>query len=172
MSIRHLPTTVALLLAAAGLGAGFPTSQADAQGAAQAAIENPFKTLAGSWNGSGQMHVENEKPENLKCKAFYTNRNGGADLGIIIRCASAANKIELRAKLVNSGGQLTGNWEESAFNVAGDVSGRANPGRINLSITGAIKGTMTVSYTGSQQTVTIATQGAALKGVSISLSRG
>jgi len=146
-------------------------TSAIAQGAAQAAAEPSLRTLTGSWTGSGQMRLENDKPEYLKCKAYYTN-NGGTGLGVTIRCASAANKIELRAKLVHDGGRLSGSWEESSFNVAGDVSGSSNPGRVHLSISGPIKGTMTVSYTNNQQTVIISTQGAALKGVNISLSRG
>lgn len=140
----------------------------------QTAVAEPlFKSLAGSWNGSGLMRIEGQKPERLKCRAYYTTKNGGAALGMTIRCANAANKIQLRAQL-DSGknGAVTGTWEENDHNVAGTVNGQADGKRMTLAISGNITGTMSVAFSGKTQTVTIATHGVALKGVSISLSRG
>jgi hypothetical protein len=138
----------------------------------RADAEPVFRSLAGSWRGSGQMRVEGQKPERLSCRAYYTAKSGGSALGIAIRCASAANKIELRAQVTEADGKLSGSWNETTFNVGGDVSGKAGPGRLTLSISGGVVGSMTVAFSGRTQTVTIATQGVSLKGVSISLSRG
>ena len=68
---------------------------------------------------------------------------------------------------------MSGRWEERTYNAAGDVSGQAHDGRLNLLIDGgAFKGSMAVKTSGSSQTVSIKTEGIALQGVNINLSRG
>jgi hypothetical protein len=140
-------------------------------GMAQARAETPFQVLAGSWAGSGQIKLENGKSEALKCRAFYTQKEAES-LGLAIRCASASNKIELRANLNQNGNRITGNWEERTFNAAGSVTGRVTSGRISLAISGgAFSGAMNVSVGGENHTVSIETNGIGLRAVSINLSR-
>jgi hypothetical protein len=149
------------LAALLGLGS---ISQAEAQG--------PFQTLAGNWSGGGQIKLENGKSEALKCRAYYTQKESDT-LGLAIRCASASNKIELRANLSQNGSQVEGSWEERTFNAAGTVQGKVTSGRINLSISGgSFSGSMNVAITGERHSVSIETNGIGLKAVNISLSRG
>jgi hypothetical protein len=139
---------------------------------AAAKSDTPFAALVGTWKGAGTLKLDNGKSESLKCRGYYTERDGGAGLGLAILCASASNKIELRAGLVSAGGRLSGTWEERSFNVGGDVSGQASAGRITLAISGGgFTASMAVQITGSSQSVSITTQGVAMQGVSISLSR-
>lgn len=153
-----LVTALAVLLGVGGI------SQAHAQG--------PFQTLAGNWSGGGQIKLDNGKSEALKCRAYYTQKEADS-LGIAIRCASASNKIELRANLSQSGNQVDGSWEERTFNAAGTVSGKVTAGRINLSISGGtFSGSMNVAITGERHSVSIETNGIGLRAVNISLSRG
>ena len=91
-------TAVALILAAANLGLAH---------AAPAKAEGPFAGLNGSWTGSGQIRLANGESEALKCKAYYTPKDG-TGLGLAIRCASASNKIDLRANLVSQSGRVSG----------------------------------------------------------------
>lgn len=143
-----------------------------AMGASQAHAETPFEMLAGTWVGSGQIRLDNGRAEALKCRAFYTQRDDGG-LGIALRCASASNKIELRATLNQDRGSIDGSWEERTFNAAGTVKGKMTPSRINLSITGgSFSGSMNVAILGERHSVSIETNGIGLKGVSINLSRG
>ncbi len=136
-----------------------------------ARAETPFQTLAGTWAGSGQIKLENGKTEALKCRAFYTQKEA-AGLGLALRCASASNKIELRANLNQSGSQVDGSWEERTFNATGTVSGKVSASRINLSITGGtFSGSMNVAITGARHSVSIETNGIGLRAVNISLSR-
>jgi len=152
----------ALLAVAGGIGIG----------GSQARAESPFDMLAGTWVGSGQIRLDNGKSEALKCRAFYTQKDAGG-LGIALRCASASNKIELRASLSQDRGAIDGSWEERTFNAAGTVKGKMTPSRINLSITGgSFSGSMNVSILGERHSVSIETNGIGLKGVSINLSRG
>jgi hypothetical protein len=143
-----------------------------AMGAASAWADTPFQTLAGTWNGSGRITLDNGKSEALKCRAFYTQRESDR-LGIALRCASASNKIELRANLNQTGNKVAGSWEERTFNASGSVTGRVSSERIHLSIAGGtFSGSMNVAITGARHSVSIQTNGIGLKAVSISLSRG
>ncbi len=141
-------------------------------GASQARAETVFGTLVGTWNGSGQIKLDNGRSEALKCRAFYTQKESDS-LGIALRCASASNKIELRASISQQRGGIDGSWEERTFNAAGTVKGTASASRINLVITGGtFSGSMNVSITGSRHSVSIETNGIGLRAVNISLSRG
>jgi len=82
----------------------------------------------------------------------------------------AAN-VEIRSKLSQSAGRITGTWEERTFNATGNAVGQASGDKISLQISCGVSGTMLVSYSGSRQNVAISTQGIALKSVTISLSR-
>jgi hypothetical protein len=139
-------------------------------GAARA--DSPFSALNGSWAGAGQIRLEGGSTESLKCRAYYTSKDDGDGLGLAIRCASASNKIELRANLNYERGKISGNWEERQFNAAGSVTGQASASRFNLAITGGgFSGSMSVSVNGSSQSVSIQTNGIGLKAVNINLSR-
>jgi len=135
----------------------------------QAAADNPFDVLLGSWRGSGQIQFSDGRSERLKCNAYYTG--GGSQLGMAIRCQSESSNVEIRSKLSQSGGRITGTWEERTFNAEGSASGQAAGGKITLQISGGVIGTMQVSYSGSRQSVAISTQNIALKSVKIDLSR-
>jgi hypothetical protein len=126
--------------------------------------------LAGSWSGNGQVVVDQGKREQISCRAYYTAKSAGADLALAIRCASSSYKIEMRATLSQQNGQVTGQWEERTFNAAGAVSGRATDG-LNLAISGAVSGTMSVTSSEASQRIEIKTVGTGLSGVTISLAR-
>ena len=129
---------------------------------------SPFDTLLGSWRGSGRMQLDSG-PERLSCNAYYTG--GGAQLGLAIRCKSDISSVEIRSKLSLSGSRITGNWEERTYNAEGSASGTARPGRISIRVSGSVSGTMIISYSRTSQSVSISTQGVALKSVSINLTR-
>src|SRR6185312_6811753 len=67
----------------------------------------PYATLLGSWGGTGEIRLDQNRKERIKCNAYYTG--GGVQLGLAIRCQSESYKIEIRSKLSYSGGRLTGN---------------------------------------------------------------
>lgn len=155
----------ALAFGLAGAFVGAPIDTASAQ--------SPFEGLTGTWRGSALVQLTSGSSETLKCQAYYTPKDSGSELGLAIRCASASNKIELRAQLASAGGSVSGRWEERTYNAAGDVSGQAVEGRLTLSIIGGgFKGSMAVRTSGGSQTVNIKTEGIALQGVNINLSRG
>ena len=135
------------------------------------AAENPFTQLAGTWSGSGTAQLEGGKTESLRCKGYYTNGDGGAALGLSIRCANASAKVELRANLSYANGAVSGSWEERTYNQSGTINGKANGTKMNLSISGGIEGSMSVSVAERHHSVTVSTAASALKGINISMSR-
>ncbi len=130
----------------------------------------PFDALLGTWSGSGQIRYEDSPSESIRCTAYYSESN--QRLRLAIRCRSASNQIEIRGLLAQRGDRITGTWEERAFNVSGEAVGRMSGGRMALSITGGVfSGSMTVSYGGRRQVVTIAIQGLSIKSVNVTLVR-
>lgn len=135
------------------------------------AAENPFTQLAGTWSGSGTAQLEGGKTENLRCKGYYTNGDGGSALGLSIRCANASAKVELRANLSYANGAVSGSWEERTYNQSGTITGKATGNKMNLAISGGIEGSMSVSVADRHHSVTVSTAASALKGINISMSR-
>jgi hypothetical protein len=132
----------------------------------------PFESLNGSWSGAGSIKLDDGRTEGLKCRAYYSQRSGGASIGLALRCASASNKIDLRATLNSTGSRIAGNWEERTFNVNGSASGQAAGNAIKLAIdAGVLSGSMNVTTNGKSQTISVRTDGTGLKGVNINLSR-
>ncbi len=159
--IRRAAPVLLVTAALVGLTLITPTKPVEAN-------PSPFDTLLGSWRGSGKILLDSG-PERLSCNAYYTG--GGSQLGLAIRCKSETSNVEIRSKLSLSGNRLTGNWEERTYNAQGAASGTARPGRLAIRVTGSVTGSMIVNYSRTSQSVSISTQGIALKSVSINLTR-
>ncbi len=138
---------------------------------AHARASGTFHTLEGAWRGAGKIMLPDGKSQRIRCRAYYRVDASGSELGFAIRCAATDNRIELRAKLSDSGGLLSGSWEERTFNATGQISGRAQPGKMDFSINGAVQGSMKISYSQRQQHVDISTAAEGLRGISIKLRR-
>jgi len=132
---------------------------------------NGFAGLRGTWSGSGHIRLENGKTEAIRCSANYVPRSGGTALGLSLRCASASNRVELRASLSSSGTRVSGTWEERTFNASGSVSGVASGASLRLVFSGSISGSMLVTTTGASQSISVRTEGTALRDVNVSLRR-
>jgi hypothetical protein len=136
-----------------------------------AQVGGPFAGLGGRWAGSGQVRLEAGQTEALRCTASYVPRGGGSALGLSLRCASASNRIELRASLSARGSRVSGSWEERSFNAGGDIAGLASGGSLRLRFSGSISGSMLVTTAGSSQSISVRTDNSALRGVSVRLRR-
>jgi len=153
---------VTLLLAAAYLMPAQPVS-------AQPSVM--FAKLKGAWRGRGSVAFRNGNKQRISCRGYYTIKAGGSTLGLAIRCAARDNKIELRARVLDSRGRLSGTWEERTFNATGDISGSAKPGLIRISISGPITGSMRIAFDAKGQRVAISTATTELKNISITMRR-
>jgi hypothetical protein len=137
---------------------------------AQAAT--PFSQLAGSWHGSGQVRLTDGHAERLSCKGTYSQRSGGTELSLAIRCQSENNKIDMKSNITYEGGNLSGHWSERNFGLEGDVNGRAAANKFTVQISGQLQGSMTVSVSGASHQVHISSGGPGFSSVSIAFSRG
>ena len=67
---------------------------------------------------------------------------------------------------------MSGTWEERSYNVAGSVSGVGAGNSLRLGINGGgLSGSMVVTTTGGSQSISMRTDGAALRGINIRLRR-
>lgn len=130
-----------------------------------------FHKLSGTWRGQGRITLAGGNSQNISCRAYYSVKNSGEGLGFAIRCASPGNKIELRARIKDTNGRLSGTWEERTFNATGQVSGSVSPSVVNLRIDGAVSGSVRISYSNSRQQVSISTATESLRGIAINLRR-
>ncbi len=140
--------------------------------AALAEGATPFAQLAGSWHGGGQVKYNDGSNEHLSCRGSYSQRSGGAELTLAIRCQTPTNKIDMKSDISYEGGRLSGHWSERNFGLEGDVSGSSAANKFTVRISGQLQGSMTVSVNGANHSVTISTGGPGFKAVSIAFSRG
>ena len=131
----------------------------------------PFASFDGVWRGSGTVTLPEGQTEKLTCKAYYNAKDAGAGLSIALTCASASYKIELRATLVSAGSEVTGSWEERAFNSEGDITGTVSDAAMDLKVSGTLQANMKVKLESGSQSVAIATDGTGFKSVALELAR-
>jgi hypothetical protein len=130
----------------------------------------PFQAFVGSWNGNGQVRLQDGRSEQIKCLAFFTDRAPG--LGIALRCASSGSKIDLRAQLTGDGKSVSGRWEERQFNANGSLTGTQAGGKLTLQMDGGgLKATVVATVTGAAQTFVISTDAGTVRGAQISLTK-
>jgi hypothetical protein len=140
--------------------------------AALADASRLFKKLAGSWRGSGDLVREDGTREQLSCRGYYVLKSEGKGLSIATLCNSPTEKFELRSLVTEGVHGISGQWEERTYHATGQVSGSADSTTMDLSFSGTIEGTISISLTGEAHSVNVSAAGAGIKGVSISLTRG
>jgi hypothetical protein len=105
----------------------FMTSLAASTGHAQS---GPFAGMAGTWNGSGTITLDDGSKERIRCRATY--QVGGPKMTMALTCASDAYKFALEANVVDQGGVVSGNWTETSRNVSGNLQGRGGGGNFQV----------------------------------------
>jgi hypothetical protein len=133
------------------------------------ASDSAFGGLTGSWGGSGSVKYTDGSTERMRCNARYSG--GASDISLSINCASSAHNIDITGRLHDNGGHVGGSWSESNLGLSGSAAGKSSPGHISLGLGGSVSGSMSVSYTGTHQDVSIKVAGATLESVYMSLGR-
>jgi hypothetical protein len=132
---------------------------------------SPFSGLAGSWSGGGTASFDGGRSERLRCTASYRPGGSGNTLAMTIRCANASLNVQLNGNLRYQNGRVSGSWSESSTGAGGSAAGRAGASSLRLRIGGDLSGNLSVSYSGSSQSVSIATNNSAFRRASFSLKR-
>ncbi|MEQ1611892.1 MAG: hypothetical protein ABL904_04000 [Hyphomicrobiaceae bacterium] len=164
MSDLGLASTIrsaAALAVAVGIAISAPALAADSA---------VVTTLLGNWGGSGRIHYTDGSTETIRCTAYYTG--GGSELHMAIQCQGQGNPIHMRSRLKIDGARASGSWEERTFNASGNATGKASGDSMSLSLAGGgFSGSMAVSFSKSQHSVNITTQGIGMSKASISFNR-
>jgi hypothetical protein len=162
-------TAFRLALASGGLAAmimlAAPTAHAEGAG--------PFEALAGSWSGNGTASTSDGGRERVRCIAKYAPQSSGHRLGIDLRCASDAYKVEFIGTIVETGEALSGTWFESTRRVGGKISGKASGNQFNVRADGeTFTALLSVKTQGNHQIFDMESPGAWVPRFSIALNRG
>ena len=134
--------------------------------------ESPLVALGGGWSGQGSINFNDGSRERIRCRANYTPDATGTKLKLELRCASDSYKFELNGNVAYDKGQISGNWSELSRNAAGDITGTANGGKIEVRAVGqTFAAFLNINTRGSSQTVSIKSPGSTMQEVQITLAR-
>jgi hypothetical protein len=140
--------------------------------AAPAPKVHPFAMMAGTWSGGGMIELTNDIKEKLRCRATYTYSQASSGLSLAIRCASDNYKFELTSNVVERNGQISGQWNETAYGVSGSITGRVNGGRISAVASGdSFTAALSVNTNGNRQSVTITPRATYIINVQIGMGK-
>ncbi|MFT4118542.1 hypothetical protein [Bradyrhizobium sp.] len=152
-----------LLIAAAVV---FAASIASSESKAQS---GPFAALAGTWNGSGTVTLDDGSTERIRCRAKYAPI--GPTMEMSLTCASDAYKFNLAANVRSEGSAITGTWSEASRNISGSLQGQGGGGNFEVvASTAGFNANIGLRTTGNKQAVTMRAD-SQFRGANISLSR-
>lgn len=157
------------LLGGAGvIGALMGASVADARQEAKA----PFGLFAGDWDGKGEIVAANGSHEQIRCRASYSESQGGGAVARSIACASPGYRVDIESNIEAAGQSVTGNWREDTRHVSGELTRTIEPGRFEGDVTGpGFTASVSLRSNGRRESVRITPTGADIADVCIELVR-
>ena len=158
------------LMVAAGALAG--PAMAEGGAAKPAALSHSLASLPGLWTGEGRLGFKDGKAETVTCRATYFAAADAPGLKQTIRCASPSGKIELKSRLEDRDGVLTGEWSEEMYNLKGDLQGKITERGLAVSVKGDdLNANMDVIVKNDRQIVEIQFHNTSLIGITLVLKR-
>ncbi len=134
--------------------------------------ESPLLALGGNWTGNGTINFLDGTKERIRCRSSYTPDAAGNNLKLELRCASDSYKFELHSNLVYNGGEITGMWNETTSSAAGNVTGTASPGKIEVrAVSQTFAAFLNITTRGSSQSISIKSPGSSLQETVITLAK-
>ena len=153
-----------------GIGAGI--AMLAMSSAAQAQDASPLLAMKGTWNGTGNITLSDGNKERIRCRSNYNPDGAGASMQLSLTCASDSYKFELASQVQYRNGQITGNWTETTRAQAGQLTGTASAGRVEVRAEGqTFAAFLNINTRGEQQSISIRSPGSAMQEVAISLNR-
>lgn len=135
-------------------------------------LSKALANLPGRWTGQGRLGFKDGKMESVTCRATYFVAEDAAGLKQTIRCASPSGKIELKSRLDEKDGVLTGEWAEEMYNLKGALSGKVTERGLVVTVKGSdLDANMDVVVKGNRQLVEIQFHNTSLIGLSLILTR-
>ena len=136
---------------------------------ASQAQSSAFAGMAGSWAGTGTVTLDDGSSERIRCRATY--KVGGANMEMVLTCASDAYKFNLQAAIVANAGEVTGTWAETSRNVGGSIQGRGANGSFQVIAHAAgFSSNISLKTTGNKQSIAMRAD-SQFRAANISLSK-
>ena len=138
----------------------------------------PPPGIIGYWSGEGRLAFREGKFENVKCRVTYFADDASADKSgdfkQSVRCATAGAKIEVKSAIKGTGdGALTGTWEETVYNLKGDISGQTTERGFRVEVRSAdLSANMDLLLKDKQQMIELQFFNSTLMGLTIMLTKG
>lgn len=147
--------------------------EAEASRPAPVQKDAPFKELPGRWVGEGRLGMKDGKTEKVQCRATYFVNETGNELKQNIRCASAGGKVEVKSVVNAKDGKLSGTWNETVYNVGGDMTGEVTERGFRIAVrSGDLTANMDVIVMNDRQVVEIQFFSETLRGLTLILKKG
>lgn len=129
-----------------------------------------FAQFVGGWAGSGTIVMKDGARERIRCRGG--NSESGSTLKLGLKCASDSYRFELQSDITNSGGSLSGSWNETTRGVYGSLSGRLSGSHIQANAQAVgFNASLSIASSGNRMSVSIRSPGSEISEVSISLNR-
>ena len=140
---------------------------------AHAAAKGPFDGLAGLWSGQGRLGFKDGKIETVTCRTTYFVSADARELKQNIRCASGGAKIEVKSVVNDTAGKLSGTWNETVYDKAGDITGEVTPHGFRVTVKGeGVNAGMDIIVKDARQIIEIHFEDSTLLGLSLMLAKG
>ena len=137
--------------------------------AAKPAAAWPPAEFLGRWTGEGRLGFAEGKFETVKCRVTYF-AGEAATLKQNVRCATAGANIDVKSAISNGGGKLSGAWEETVYNIKGDISGQQTAKGFRVQVkSDALSANMDLILNGNAQLIEIQFFNSTLMGLTMSL---
>jgi len=151
------------VISAAWLGA-MPASAQSGQGL--------FARMAGGWSGGGRIMFADGRDERIRCRASFSDQ-GGEALAQRLHCASDSYNFDIGSTVEARGDEISGDWNESTRNVAGQIEGRVSGSRIQARVQAAsFQASMALAVNGNAMRVTLVPQANDVRQIEVTLRRG
>jgi hypothetical protein len=170
--MKRISSFLALILAGASLCAAGEPRRAVAAELKPAALQGALASLPGRWTGEGRLGFKDGKAETVTCRATYFAATDAPGLKQTIRCASPSGKIELKSRLEDKDGVLTGEWSEEIYSLKGELHGKTTERGLIVTVKGAdLDANMDVIVKDNRQIVEIQFHNTMLIGLTLVLTR-
>lgn len=132
----------------------------------------PPPNIIGFWTGEGKLAFREGKFETVKCRVTYF-ADGTTGLKQTVRCATAGAKIEVKSEIGETDGALTGKWEETVYNLSGNIAGKQTDRGFRVEVrSDTLSANMDLMLKDQMQVIEIQFLNSTLLGLSIILTKG
>lgn len=137
----------------------------------------PPQNILGRWVGEGKLGFREGKFETVKCRVTYFTAEAAnlkpASLKQYVRCATSGANIDVRSVITEVGGTLSGTWEETVYNLKGEISGETTAKGFRVKVkSDELSANMDLMLNSDLQVIEIQFHNSILMGLSIILTKG